>query len=362
MSFTEKNLIDLTGLALKHNASDIHIRLDEPPCFRIRGELVSVNAKSFQNQDIHDLCNLILRKELTEEELENLYEIDGAFEVKDVCRIRFNLFRFNHKIGMVFRLVKNIIPTIDSLNLDKSLKNIAMAPRGLILVTGATGSGKSTTLASMIDYINNNKNLHIITIEDPIEYLHSSKKSKITQREIGTDTQDYAIALRSALRQDPDIILIGEMRDQETISTALKASETGHLVLATVHTTDAISTINRLISMFHPSEQPDIRKRLSENLYSVICQRMLKGTEKSKVVIAQEILVTTPGVKECILGEQPLSNLKDVIETNSGTAGNGSKTFDQDLMRLLKERLITKEVALNAATSQTNFTQQLIVD
>jgi twitching motility protein PilT len=260
------------------------------------------------------------------------------------------------------RLVRNSIPTIEGLGLPKILSSIALHRRGMILVTGATGSGKSTTLAAMINHINNQRGAHIVTIEDPIEYLHPQIKSRITQREVARDTQSFTAGLRAALRQDPDIILIGEMRDPETVAIALKAAETGHLVFSTVHTTNAVSTIGRIISMFPPEEQDDVRKRLAENLYATIGQRMLKKMSNKGVVIAMEVMITGPGVKECILGNEPLSRLYKIIHEGHGPGGNGSQTFDQHVMEIFNAGIISKETALEAAESQSDFMQKLMVD
>ena len=362
MPFTKTNLINLVQLAVQHSASDIHIRSGEVPCLRIRGDLVPVQTNPLSADDMKEVSKIILHKKELVEKISTLTEYDGGFAIPGLCRIRFNFFRFNRKIGLILRIVKETIPTLDSLGLPKVLKHIAQQQRGLVLVTGATGSGKSTTLAGMIDYINTNRACHIITVEDPVEYLHPQKTARISQREIGKDTKDFASALRGALRQDPDVILIGEMRDVETVQIALKAAETGHIVFSTVHTTDAVTSIGRLISMFPPEEQIEVRKRLAENLYATISQRMLKNSDSTGVVIAQEIMVTSPGIKECIKGEESISRIPQIIREGRGKGGNGSQSFDQNIMELYEKGTITKETALGAVSSQSDFMQSLIVD
>jgi twitching motility protein PilT len=248
--------------------------------------------------------------------------------------------------------------------LSPTVSKIAEARRGLILVTGATGSGKSTTLASIVNHINHSRGAHIITLEDPIEYIYPVKKAKISQREIGIDSESFATALRGALRQDPDVILIGELRDKETISIALKAAETGHAVYATVHTTNAVQTVSRIFSMFAPEEQKDIRKRFSESLYATISQRLLKGAQKDKLYVAQEIMVNNPGIKECIEGKESLEKINNFIsrggEKNRGSDDNQS--FDDHIFKLFKEGKISKKTAYEAVESQIDFVKRLSFD
>jgi len=329
---------------------------------RIRGDLVSVQAKPFTEENIEDICKILFEEDELINKYNDIKEQDGSFTIPDLCRLRFNFYRYNLNQGIILRIVKNHIPTIDELGLPPVIKSIAETKRGLILVTGATGSGKSTTLAAMINHINQNRKAHIITIEDPIEYLHPQINSRISQREVGRDTKNFSHALRAALRQDPDIILIGEMRDTETIDISLKAAETGHAVFSTVHTTNAISTIGRIVSMFPPEEQESIRKRMAISLSSTISQRMLKSAEEDKIIVAQEIMLTNPGVKECILGDEPLGNLPGVIAKTKEPDGTGGQTFDQHIIELYDNNLITKETALNAVTSQTDFMQRLMQD
>ncbi|MCR9203010.1 MAG: PilT/PilU family type 4a pilus ATPase [Halobacteriovoraceae bacterium] len=359
MAFSKQNLVSLIKVAVDHGASDVHIRTGEKPCLRIRGELVPIQTKEFSPEDVQEIAKIILQKKDLIEKIGLLKEYDGGFAIQGLCRIRYNFFRYDKKIGLIFRIVNSEVPTLKSLGLPSILGKIANERRGLILVTGPTGSGKSTTLAAMIDHINESRSCHVVTVEDPVEYLHPQKKSRITQREVGKDTEDFATALRGALRQDPDVILIGEMRDPETVQIALKAAETGHTVFSTVHTTNAVATMGRIISMFPPEEQKDVRKRLSVNLHATISQRMLKRADAKGIVIAQEIMVTTPGVKECIEGDEPLERIVDIIEEGFGPGGNGSQSFDQHVMWLFENRIIDKATALGAVSSQSDFVQKL---
>lgn len=361
MAFSLKNLSSLLTVAIQHKASDIHIRTNEVPCLRIRGELVPIQTKTFSAHDIEDIIKILGGDGnlFTEQNLKT--ELDGAFSIPDICRVRFNIFRYFGQSGIVLRVINTDIPTLASLDMPKIISRIALQQRGMILVTGATGAGKSTTLAAMIDHINENCGSHIITIEDPIEYLHTQKKSRISQREVGKDTEDYNSGLRSALRQDPDVISIGEMRDPITANIALKAAETGHVVFSTLHTTNTVTTIGRIISLFPSQEQPDVRKRLAENLYAIIGQRMLPG-KKGRIVIAQEIMVTSAGIRDCISGKDDLNRIPSIISQGQGKSTNGGQTFDQHIMHLYQKGFIEKEVALDAVSSQSDFIQKLIVD
>ena len=293
-----------------------------------------------------------------QEKLSSLKEYDGSFSLPKVCRVRYNILRYQGKLGIILRIISDKIPTTEALKLPPVINKIASANAGLILVTGATGSGKSSTLAAMINYINKNSAVHILTLEDPVEYVHNPIKARITQREIGQDTNDFNSALRSALRQDPDIILIGEMRDAETISIALKAAETGHLVFGTVHTTDALSTIGRLISMFPPEEQNVVRTRIADNIYATISQRLLKTTDGKGRVAAQEIMINNPGIRESIL--DPLKTKEMYTYIEKGKNGSGAQSFDQHITRLYKDGVITMEEARGNATRPEDFERNLM--
>lgn len=361
MSFSLKNLSSLLNVAIQHKASDIHIRTNEVPCLRIRGELVPIQTKTFTPQDITDIVKMLLADNPVAGDINKQSEIDGAFGIEDLCRVRFNIFRYFGTFGIVLRVINTQVPTLAELDMSKSISRIALQKRGLILVTGATGSGKSTTLAAIINHINENRGSHIITIEDPIEYLHKQKMSRVSQREVGKDTEDFTSGLRSALRQDPDVISIGEMRDPITAGIALKAAETGHVVFSTLHTTNTLTTIGRIISMFPTHEQAEARKRLAENLYAIIGQRMLPG-KNGRTVIAQEIMVTSAGIRDCIAGKDDINRIPSIISQGQGKSTNGGQTFDQHIMYLYQKGFIDKEVALDAVSSQSDFIQKLIVD
>ena len=331
------------------------------PCLRIRGELIPVQTKTFTPSDVKDIVKILVANQNVDEHFSLKSELDGAFAIPDLCRLRYNIFSYFGNLGIVLRVINTRVPNLTELDMPRTLGRIALQKRGLILVTGATGSGKSTTLAAMIDHINENRASHIVTIEDPIEYMHPQKKARISQREVGRDTEDFSSGLRAALRQDPDVISIGEMRDPITANIALKAAETGHIVFSTLHTTNTVTTIGRIISMFPTHEQPEVRKRLAENLYAIIGQRMLPGIS-GRVVIAQEIMVTSPGIRDCISGKDDINRIPHIISQGQGKSTNGGQTFDQHIMFLYQKGFIDKEVALDAVSSQADFIQKLIVE
>jgi twitching motility protein PilT len=352
MGDLEKRLLSILQLAVQNKASDIHLMTGQPPALRSVSGLTPVNAPPLSADE---MSALIFQQMLTSAEqkaqLHSLQDMDGSFEVKGLGRFRYNIYRASAGLGVILRVVAPKVPTIDELKLPESLKKISEAPRGLVLVTGSTGSGKSSTLAAMIDHLNATAALHILTIEDPIEFLHAAKKCRLSQREIGRDTKSFAVALRSALRQDPDVIMVGELRDLETLDIALKAAETGHLVFSTVHTSDAMKTIGRLVALFPPEEQLNARIRLADNLHAIISQRLLPGSHRARVV-AQEIMVNNLGIAECIVNERKTAGIPTFIEKGQV---NGMQTFDQHLIELVRAELITKETALANATNQTDF-------
>lgn len=360
MAFTKEAFVNLIKTASASGVSDIHIRTDERPCFRMRGDLVPVKMDPLTNDDIKLCCTLMIKDADIIKRLETIKEHDGSFSVPKICRVRYNVMRYQGKLGLILRLISEKIPTTEDLKLPAVINKIAEANAGLVLVTGATGSGKSSTLAAMINYINRTSAVHILTLEDPVEYVHNPIKARITQREIGQDTSDFGSALRSALRQDPDIILIGEMRDAETISIALKAAETGHLVFGTVHTTDALSTIGRLISMFPPEEQNVVRVRIADNLHATVSQRLLKTTDGKGRVAAQEIMINNPGIKESILDPGKTKEIYMYIEKGAGKSGSGAQSFDQHITKLYKDGLISMEEAKSNASKPEDFERNLM--
>jgi twitching motility protein PilT len=334
-------------------ASDLHIKVGSTPILRIFGELTPLTSENkVAHEDAIKLAMSVMNPGQAEI-FKKKNDIDLAYSVPGLGRFRCNIFRQRGTVGLVFRVIPTRIPTIDELNLPEVIKKISMEQRGLILVTGTTGSGKSTTLASIIDQINSMRTEHIMTIEDPIEYLHRDKKSIINQREIGGDTESFSKALRQALRQDPDIILVGEMRDFETIQTSLIAAETGHLVLSTLHTIDATETINRIIAVFPPYQHKQVRMQLSSVLKGIISMRLMPKADGQGRVPAVEVLVATALIKDCILDPEKTKTIPDAIE--QGAIHYGMQTFDQSLFGLYKSGLITYEEALRRATNPDDF-------
>jgi len=315
------NLEQLLSITLQHNASDLHLSAGLPPLFRIDGELKNLNLSALTQED---LCSLLKDYIDTKQ-----HEIDFALDTPELARFRVNIFQQNRGIAAVFRAIPNHLPSLEQLQLPTILKTIATYKNGLVLITGATGSGKSTTLAAIINYINENYAHHIITIEDPIEFTHISKKSLINQREIHRDTLSFNNALRSALREDPDIILVGELRDLETIRLALTAAETGHLVFATLHTSSAAKTINRIIDVFPGEEKNLIRSLLAESLQAVICQTLVKKNSGGRAA-ACEIMIATPAIRN-LIRENKIPQIETAIQTGSAT---GMQTIEQSLQKL----------------------------
>jgi len=341
--------IDLKALltqAFKLGASDVHLRAKLPPYFRINGKLVRTDLPMLEVSDIHAYVKEILPVD-KKKDLPYIKNIDLAYSIPGVCRFRVNIFKQRGTFAIVMRAIPSEIPTIDKLNLPSVLKKIALYQRGLVLVTGATGSGKSTTLAAMLEELNNHDSRVVITIEDPIEYLHKDKKCIFYQREVGDDADDFFTALRAALREDPDVILVGEMRDPETVRTALDAAETGHMVFSTLHTLDAKETVNRIIGMFPSEEQNRIRLTLASILEGVISQRLVK-TVDGKRAAAMEILARTPRIAE-LIKENRDSEIKDALE--EGYSMYGTQSFDLALVNLVMEGRITEETALENASS-----------
>ncbi|RMG58649.1 MAG: type IV pilus twitching motility protein PilT [Deltaproteobacteria bacterium] len=350
MSF---NIDDVLRVAVKNGASDVHLKVGLPPIFRINGRLVPLKTPHrLSSEDMKAMASSILR-EGQWEKLQQDKELDVAYSVSGLGRFRANIFFQRGTLGISLRVVPGGVLTFEELNLPEVLKKISLEPRGLILVTGTTGSGKSTTLAAMIEYINQNRTCHIITIEDPIEFLLRDRKSIISQREVGVDTNSFAAALKSALRQDPDVILVGEMRDYETIETALVAAETGHLVMSTLHTVDAAETINRIITVFPPYQQKQIRLQLASILKAVISMRLVPRADGNGRVPAVEIMLNTARVREYIENKDKTRKIREAIA--EGHTSYGMQTFDQSLMFLYRKGLITLEEALRQATNPDDF-------
>ena len=334
-------------------ASDLHIKVGSPPVLRIFGELIPLTSeKRLAHEDAMKIALAVMTPGQTEI-FKKKNDMDLAYSVPGLGRYRCNVFMQRGTVGLVFRVIPVKIPTIDELNLPEVIKKLSMEQRGLIIVTGTTGSGKSSTLAAMIDLMNTMRTEHIMTIEDPIEYLHRDKKCIINQREIGSDTESFSKALRQALRQDPDVILVGEMRDFETIQTSLVAAETGHLVLSTLHTIDATETVNRIIAVFPPYQHKQVRMQLSSVLRGIVSMRLMPRADGKGRVPAVEVLIATATIKDCILDPDKTKMIPDVIE--QGAIHYGMQTFDQSLLNLYKSGLITYEEALRRATNPDDF-------
>ncbi len=334
-------------------ASDLHIKVGSPPILRIYGELTPLTSETKISQEDATKIAMSVMTPGQADLFKRKNDMDLAYSVPGLGRFRCNIFMQRGTVGLVFRVIPMRIPTIEELLLPEVIRKIAMEQRGLILVTGTTGSGKSTTLASMIDLINSTRTEHIMTIEDPIEYLHRDKKSIINQREIGNDTESFSKALRQALRQDPDVILVGEMRDFETIQTSLVAAETGHLVLSTLHTIDASETINRIIAVFPPYQHKQVRMQLASVLKSIISMRLVPRADGKGRVPAVEVLIATATIKDCILDPDKTKSISDIIE--QGAIHYSMQSFDQSIFSLFKSGLITYEEALRRATNPDDF-------
>jgi twitching motility protein PilT len=349
---------ELLTVVCEQGASDLHLKVGNHPIARIKGKLTPMpQFKRLVQEDTIAMAYTIMASDKQKQKFKENLDIDIAYSVPSLGRFRCNIFNQRGTVGLVLRVIPRKIYTIDDLMLPKVLKNICLEQRGMVLVTGTTGSGKSTTLAAMIDLINATRTEHILTIEDPIEYLHRDNLSIVNQREVEADCKTFSTALRAALRQDPDVILVGEMRDLETIETALHAAETGHLVFSTLHTLDATETINRVISVFPPHHQKQVRLQMAAVLKGIISQRLVPRADGQGRVPAVEVMVTTETVRSCIEDKDKTKLLKDVIA--SGTAQYGMQTFDQSLYYLLRQGLITEEEALTRATNVGEFKLRL---
>ncbi len=343
------DITELLAFSVKHNASDLHLSAGQPPMIRVDGDVRRINLPAMENREVHNLIYDIMndhQRKVFEEDL----EVDFSFEVPNMARFRVNTFNQNRGVAAVFRTIPSKVLTLGDLNAPSIFQSISEYPRGLVLVTGPTGSGKSTTLAAMIDYINDNFNHHIITIEDPIEFVHQSKQSLVNQREVFRDTKSFNAALRSALREDPDIILVGEMRDLETIRLALTAAETGHLVFGTLHTTSAAKTIDRIIDVFPGSEKDMVRSMLSESLRAVISQTLLKKIGGGRVA-AHEIMLGIPAIRN-LIREDKIAQMYSVIQTGMI---HGMQTMDACLKDMVARGLISVQDAKSKAVDPNSI-------
>lgn len=348
---------DLLRMAMSFGASDLHLRAGSYPVIRVNGELRPISGVDRLTQEETLEMAFSMMSNRQKMHFKEHYEVDIGYGVSGLGRFRVNIFQQRNSIGIVARVISDHIKGFSELGLPPVLSKIADEQRGLVLVTGTTGSGKSTTLASMIDYINQHRNSHIVTIEDPIEFLHKDKESYVTQREVDVDTRNFAEALRGSLRQDPDVILVGEMRDLETIETALVAAETGHMVFSTLHTLDAAETLTRIITAFPPYQQKSIRIQLAGLLKAVVSQRLMRSADGTSRVPAVEVLVSTPLIRDCILNEEKTAGIRDAIA--AGTTQYGMQTFDQSLFYLYQSGLISLDEALRGSTNPDEFRLRL---
>ena len=343
------DITELLAFSAKQGASDLHLSAGLPPMIRVDGDVRRINLPAMEHKEVHSLIYDIMNDK-QRKDFEEFLETDFSFEVPGVARFRVNAFNQNRGAGAVFRTIPSKVLTMEDLGMGQVFKDVAAVPRGLVLVTGPTGSGKSTTLAAMIDFINDNRYDHILTIEDPIEFVHESKKCLVNQREVHRDTLGFNEALRSALREDPDIILVGELRDLETIRLALTAAETGHLVFGTLHTTSAAKTIDRVVDVFPANEKAMVRSMLSESLQAVISQTLMKKVGGGRVA-AHEIMIGTPAIRN-LIREDKVAQMYSAIQTG---AQLGMQTLDQCLTNLLQKGIITREAAREKAKMPENF-------
>ncbi len=348
---------DMFKKAIANGASDIHIKAGDFVRARVDGDLVALTEQKISHAQVRALALKLIPHERDRERIDEIMDYDCAWGLPGLGRFRITILRQCGVLSIIMRIIPLEIPTFSDLRLPPVLEEISKAERGLILVTGVTGSGKSSTMAAIIGYINRNMKKHIITLENPIEFLHRDLNSSITQRDVGFDTESFATGLRSGLRQDPDVMLIGEMRDKETIDTALKAAETGHLVISTVHTKNAVQTLSRLIAEFRAEEQETIRSRLADSVQAVISQRLLPTIEEGGRVVAVEIMLVTGTIRDCINDPERMEEIIDLIR--EGKEQYGSQTFDQHLMDLVKSGTVEFELAKAAANSPSDFDLQM---
>ena len=353
---TPEQLAAYLGAGVSYGASDIHFKVGAPPGYRVHGALAHLKADNLTEADILELCAHIVQ---APEKLAELEEHDASLLVNGVGRFRVHIYRQRGSLAVVLRLIPITVPTLDELGLPPVLKDISGYERGLALITGPTGSGKSSTLAAIVDHINRNRRAHVLTIEDPIEFVHHDVQGSISQREVGADTRSYAAAMRTAIRQDPDVIVLGELGDAATLDQALKAAETGHMVYAAVHATNALKTVAHLVGLVPAADQPMIRYRLADNLRAIVSQRLVRRADGAGRVAAAEILVVTLAAQECIASAERVGGLKQIIER---TRDQGMQSFDQHLAELYKAKKIRIDTAKEHASNPSDFERALMFE
>ncbi len=344
------DITELLAFTVKNKASDLHVSAGLPPMIRVHGDVRRINLPALGHKDVHGMVYDIMN-DAQRKQYEEFLETDFSFEIPNLARFRVNAFNQNRGAAAVFRVIPSKVMSLEELNCPKIFKEIANQPRGIVLVTGPTGSGKSTTLAAMVDYVNENEYGHILTIEDPIEFVHESKRCLINQREVSRDTQSFNAALRSALREDPDVVLVGEMRDLETIRLALTAAETGHLVFGTLHTSSAAKTIDRIVDVFPAAEKDMVRAMMSESLRAVISQTLLKTKDGAGRVAAHEIMIGTPAIRN-LIRENKVAQMYSAIQTGQQY---GMQTLDQNLQGLVQRGVVASSEARSRAVNKDLF-------
>lgn len=347
-----EQLIQLLRVGVEHGASDIHFKVGSPPSYRVDGVLRNLKSEKLMPAETFALAGALLEGD-GRPKLEDIHEYDASYSVPGVARFRVNIFRQRGTLSCILHVIPRDVPTVESLQLPDLVTQMAQEERGLVLVSGAAGAGKSSTLSALIDHINKHRNVHVLTIEDPIEFLHRNDMASISQRELGTDTISYKSAMRAALRQDPDVILLSELNEHESLDIAMKAAEMGRLVLSSTHTTDALKTINALLSMFPAEEQGTARQRLADNLRGVVCQQLAPRRDGKGRVVLAEVMTATPAIRDYIRDPERTQGIRSAIEEAADT--EGMQTFDQHLVKLVREKIISLETARGFATSEADL-------
>ena len=348
-----EQLNQLLKVGVEHGASDIHFKVGSPPSYRVHGQLRNLKSEKLMPAETLALAEALIRSGEERRSLTELHEYDTSYSVPGVARFRVNIFRQRGTLSCILHVIPREVPTAEALGLPDPVIQIAQEERGLVLVTGAAGAGKSSTLSAMIDHINRHRNVHVLTIEDPIEFLHRNEVASISQRELGIDTANYKTAMRAALRQDPDVIMLSDLNERETLDIAMKSAEMGRLVLSSTHTTDALKTVNALLAMYSSEEQPTVRQRLADNLRGVVCQQLAPRRDGQGRALIAEVMTATPTIRDYIRDPERTQGIRTAIEDASET--EGMQTFDQHLVQLVREKVISLETARGFASSEADL-------